>query len=49
MMDELMKQFQTLDVKCVYTMIVAQDENIRKLFLSAGFKEGSMAHLEKDL
>jgi ribosomal protein S18 acetylase RimI-like enzyme len=49
MMDELMNQFRTLGVKTVYTMIGAKDEHIRKLFLSAGFNEGSWTQLERDL
>ncbi|MBU0519613.1 GNAT family N-acetyltransferase [bacterium] len=47
--DELLHQFQTLGVKKVYTMVLAKDVNLRKLFSAMGFEEGHMVQLEKDL
>ncbi len=49
MMNDLLKQFKTLDVKTVYTMIVASDSHIKGLFNSVGFKQGHMMQLETDL
>ena len=46
---ELLKQFKALNVKVVYTMVVATDPVIRRLFHSVGFKEGHMAQLEINL
>jgi len=47
--EELLHQFRTLDVKKVYTMILAKDVNIRNLFNAMGFVEGQMVQMEKDL
>ncbi len=46
---ELLRQFKALNVKVVYTMVVATDPVIRKLFHSVGFEEGHMAQLEINL
>lgn len=46
---ELLRQFKALNVKTVYTMVMASDPIIRRLFHSVGFQEGRMVQLEKNL
>ncbi len=49
MVEELLHQFKTLEVKTVYTMVKTEDKQIRNLFKSLGFEEGHMVQLEKKL
>jgi ribosomal protein S18 acetylase RimI-like enzyme len=49
LIDELLKQFNKLNVKKVYTMFDTSDAGSRDFFHSAGFKVGKMVQLEIDL
>ncbi|TKJ36940.1 hypothetical protein CEE37_14600 [candidate division LCP-89 bacterium B3_LCP] len=46
---ELLVQFATLNVKCVYTMFDSEDKSSREFFGTVGFKQGQMVQLEISL
>lgn len=49
LIEELFRQFDTLDVTRVYTMIDMNNFDMRDFFKLVGFRQGQMVHLEKDL
>lgn len=49
LIDELLRQFRTLNVKTVYTMFDSNDSGSRDFFHTAGFKVGRMVQLEIEL
>lgn len=49
LVEELLRQFQALQVKTVYTMITANHTEMLEFFRSMEFKEGGMIQFEKTL
>lgn len=46
---ELLRQFETLQVKTIYTTFHSDNTEMREFFHSVGFREGEMVHFEKCL